>query len=223
MTEGSHKYTHFFFSCGCDCKKKFKKIKITSRTTSGRERVRSNLLSDFDLFKCFETLLDFRVEITGGVSEGSILFRIKLKEMLDNEELIKNAGLHRPLFSEPCHHWHTTSQSRGQLIGFTQNLGWRKSHAGSKIDLGLYSEGKMKGIQSYHSPSRVSLQQPQYFPCVFLRSLRLRNFSTCDQHQVQGATRGWIRSAANIFTALESMFRLIRRWRRQKARGKWCK
>lgn len=104
MTEGSHKYTHFFFSCGCDCKKKFKKIKITSRTTSGRERVRSNLLSDFDLFKCFETLLDFRVEITGGVSEGSILFRIKLKEMLDNEELIKNAGLHRPLFSEPCHH-----------------------------------------------------------------------------------------------------------------------
>lgn len=42
-------------------------------------------------------------------------------------------------------------------LDLLKTWGRRKSHAGSKIDLGLHSEEKMKDIQSYRPPSHVSV------------------------------------------------------------------
>ena len=101
--------------------------------------------------------------------------------------LIKYAGPHL------CH-------TANSVIGDTLHLnpadswldllktwGWRKSHAGSKIDLGLHSEGKMKGIQSYHPPSHVSLQPPILSMCY--SGVCPRMFSACDVDVKPGPRR----------------------------------
>lgn len=119
------------------------------------------------------------------------------------------------VYSELCHQWHSTSQSCWQVIGFTQKLGQERTcHAESKIDLGLYSERKMKGFQIHHTLSHVSLQL-QYFPCVI--SVCAWAFYTCDVNTDPGPESrevwGSIQESCQHFMSLDFLLRLFNAWR----------
>lgn len=119
-------------------------------------------------------------------------------------------------YSILCHGWHSTSQSCRQLIGFTQNLG-RKFHAVRKIDLGLYSEGKMKDIQPYHFPSRVSVQAFAYSPRVIPENFIHVISTSSPGHKVKGGTRHWLKRAANLLWLWNPCFRMKDDWKKNAA------
>lgn len=127
--------------------------------------------------------------------------------------LIKNAGLHLSCSANSVTSDTLHLNPVDSWLDLLKNLGWRKSHAESKIDLGLYSEGKMKGIQSYRSPSHVSLQH-QYFPCVL--PMCAPEFSTCEVNIEPGRKAKGRReqsNPANILWFLESVFVLFCGWK----------
>lgn len=104
------------------------------------------------------------------------------------------------MFAQLCHHWQTTSQSCRQLIGFTQNLGCRKSHAGSKIDLGPVFREEDEGhrVLSFSIPCLPAA--PMFATCnsdmclnIFLRMMWSQEPKSSE---VKG---GHIRSAAHSF------------------------
>lgn len=130
--------------------------------------------------------------------------------------LIKNAGPRLPCSGELCHRWQTTSQSCGQLIGFTQNLGCRKSHAGSKIDLGSVFRGKDEG----HPVLSFSIPRFPTAPCVAPVGA-WTSFSRVTRTPHQGPESSWRKRGSHlkcnqvfyIYTALGAMSWLISGWK----------
>lgn len=91
---------------------------------------------------------------------------------------------------------------------YSKTWAGEKSHAGSKIDLGLYSGRKMKGIQSYRPPSRVSLQARLLSVCYSGECPRISHMQ-CQHKPRTRQSRRLKQKCPRRFMASEYTFRLF--------------